>query len=122
MIEGLSLFPIAHATTIIINTIPGSNNSTSTPGAFVANFYQFAMIIGGVMAFGVIVYGGVKYMTSGGNPSGQSDAKEWIESALLGLLLLAGAYFILNVVNPQLTQLNLPNNLPSTNISTTPSK
>ena len=65
-------------------------------------------MIGGVMAFGVIVYGGVKYTTSAGNPSGQSDAKEWIEAALLGLLLLVGAYFILNVINPQLINLTLP--------------
>lgn len=47
-------------------------------------------------------------MASAGNPSGQSDAKEWIEAALLGLLLLVGAYFILNVVNPQLTNLTMP--------------
>ena len=99
---------VAHATTISMN-IPGTApNSSSTPGAFVANFYQFALMIAGVLAFGVIVYGGVKYMTSAGNPSGQGDAKEWIEAALLGLLLLVGAYFILNVVNPQLTNLALP--------------
>jgi hypothetical protein len=69
-------------------------------------------MIGGVLAFGVVVYGGVKYMASAGNPSGQSDAKEWIEAALLGLLLLVGAYFILSVINPQLLNLNLPSLTP----------
>lgn len=99
---------IAHAVTISMN-LPGTANATSSgPGAFVANFYQFALMIGGVLAFGVVVYGGVRYMASVGNPSGQSDAKEWIEAALLGLLLLVGAYFVLNVVNPQLTTLGLP--------------
>ncbi|HEY5221277.1 MAG TPA: hypothetical protein VIJ29_04015 [Candidatus Paceibacterota bacterium] len=102
------IIPIAHAVTISMN-IPGNTpNSTSTPGAFIANFYQFALMIGGVLAFGVIIYGGVRYMASAGNPSGQSDAKEWIEGALLGLLLLVGAYFILDVVNPQLLNLKLP--------------
>ena len=106
-----------HAATISMN-IPGNTpNSTSTPGAFVANFYQFALMVAGILAFGVIVYGGVKYMTSAGNPSGQGDAKEWIEAALLGLLLLVGAYFILNVVNPQLTNLVLP---PLTPVNITP--
>jgi hypothetical protein len=102
---------LALAQTLIDTNIPGTNATTTGgggPGVFVANFYQFALIIGGVLAFGVIVYGGVKYMISGGNPSGQSDAKEWIESALLGLLLLAGAYFVLNVINPQLLNLTLP--------------
>jgi hypothetical protein len=99
------------AVTQISLNIPGGPNAypTSTgPGGFVANFYQFALMIGGVLAFGVIVYGGVRYMASAGNPSGQSDAKEWIESALLGLLLLVGAYFILDVINPQLLNLKLP--------------
>ena len=110
VIANFFLLSAAHAVTISMN-IPGGPNAypTSTgPGGFVANFYQFALMIGGVLAFGVIVYGGVRYMASAGNPSGQSDAKEWIEAALLGLLLLVGAYFILNVVNPQLTTLSLP--------------
>jgi len=113
-----NLFPFAaaHAVTISMN-LPGTTpNATSSPGAFVANFYQFALIIGGILAFGVIVYGGVRYMASAGNPSGQSDAKEWVEAALLGLLLLVGAYFVLNVVNPQLLNLTLP----TINTSTTP--
>lgn len=104
-----SFISIAHAVTIS-TAIPGANpNSSSTsPGAFVANFYSFALIIAGILAFGVIVYGGIKYMASAGNPSAAGDAKEWIEAALLGLLLLAGSYFILKVVNPQLVDLNLP--------------
>lgn len=114
MASFLPFFSIAHAVTISM-AIPGGSNAypTSTgPGGFIANFYQFALMIGGILAFGVIVYGGVRYMASAGNPSGQSDAKEWIEAALLGLLLLVGAYFVLNVVNPQLTNLNLPSLTP----------
>jgi hypothetical protein len=79
---------------------------TSSPGGFVANFYQFALMISGVLAFGAVVYGGVKYISSAGNPSAQTDGKDWIEAALLGLLLLAGAYLVLNVINPDLTNLN----------------
>jgi hypothetical protein len=110
------LVSVAHAVTISMSIPGASTTASSTPGAWVANFYQFALMIGGVLAFGVVVYGGVKYMASAGNPSGQSDAKEWIEAALLGLLLLVGAYFILNVVNPQLTNLTMPT-LQTVNIS-----
>ncbi|MGD1002990.1 MAG: hypothetical protein ABR884_00230 [Minisyncoccia bacterium] len=119
IVSNFFLLSAAHAVTISM-AIPGGPNAypTSTgPGGFVANFYQFALMIGGVLAFGVIVYGGVRYMASAGNPSGQSDAKEWIEAALLGLLLLVGAYFILNVVNPQLTNL-VPPTLTPVNIQT----
>ncbi len=97
------------ATTISVG-IPGQTaiSSSSPPGAFINDFYQFSIFAGGLLAFAVIVYGGVKYMISAGNPSGQSDAKEWIWGALLGLLLLGCAYLILAVINPQLINLNLP--------------
>ena len=107
--------PIAHAVTISA-TLPGQttpSNTSGAPGAMINGFYQFAIFIGGLLAFAVIVYAGVKYMASAGNPSGQSDAKEWIWSALLGLLLLAGAYMVLDVINPNLTTLSLPSLAPA---------
>lgn len=89
-------------------TVPGSYPASSGPGGFVANLYLFALFISGVLAFGAVVYGGIKYLASAGNPSGQSEGRQWIESALLGLLLLVGAYLILDVVNPALINLTLP--------------
>jgi len=102
----------AHATTLSISSaIPGNfptAGSTATPGAYIANFYQLALMLGGVLALGAIVYGGVLYAISAGNPSKQTEGKEWIESALIGLLLLAGAYLVLYTINPNLTNLTLP--------------
>lgn len=118
----LPIFAFAQTQITISTSVPGYYGPTTGsggPGAFVANFYNFALVIAGILAFGVIVYGGIRYMTSAGNPSGQSDAKEWIESALLGILLLAGAYFILKVINPALLNLNLPDLQPA-NIATAP--
>ena len=99
----------ALAATNISIGIPGQTaiSSSSPPGVFITNFYQFSIFVGGLLAFAVVVYGGVKYMVSAGNPSGQSDAKEWIWGALLGLLLLGCAYLILFTINPQLVQLGL---------------
>jgi Type IV secretion system pilin len=99
---------LAHAQ--ISLSIPGTNQTSqsTSPVGFIDNFYQFALAIGGLLAFGAIVYGGIKYLTSAGNPSSQSEGKEWIYSALLGLLLLAGAYLILDTINPALVTLSLP--------------
>ena len=91
--------------------IPGMSglSPTSTPpGQWVSKIYNFALMIGGVLAFGAVVYGGILYAASGGNPSKQSEGREWITSALLGILLLGGAYLILYTVNPDLVNLNLP--------------
>jgi hypothetical protein len=114
----------AFAQTQISVGIPGDivNSGSTAPGAFIHNFYQFAIFIAGVLAFAVVVYGGVRYMASVGNPSGQSDAKEWIFGALIGLVLLAGAYLVLNVINPQLTNLTLPtpSDVATANLNGTP--
>ena len=95
----------------ISTSIPGMGTITSStpPGAYIGGFYNFALGIGGLLALGAIVYGGVLYATSMGNPSKQSEGRAWIWSALTGLLLLAGAYLILYTINPNLVNLSLPN-------------
>lgn len=90
------------------NSIGTYSAASAGPSGFIANFYGFALLIGGILAFGAVVYGGIKYLISAGNPSAQGEGKEWIESALTGLLLLAGAYIILYTINPALVNLGLP--------------
>ncbi|MGB7957564.1 MAG: pilin [Minisyncoccia bacterium] len=100
----------AFAQTVINAGLPGVGpvTPTTSPGTFVESFYVFALMIGGVLAFGAVVYGGVLYAISAGNPGKQSEGKEWIKSAIYGLLLLAGAYLVLYTINPNLVNLNLP--------------
>jgi hypothetical protein len=100
---------VAHAAaTVTINAgIPGSSDVAS-PAGIVANFYQFAVFFGGLVAFAVIVYAGVRYTLAAGNPSTQSDARDQITQALLGLLMLLGVYLLLNVINPDLVKLSMP--------------
>ncbi len=71
----------------------------------IGNFYAFALGIGGFIALGILLFAGILYTVSPGNPSRQGDAKTWIMSALVGLILLFGSYAILNTVNPNLTKL-----------------
>jgi hypothetical protein len=67
---------------------------------FISDLYVQALGIGGLIAMILIVYGGVRYTMSGSNPAIKSDAKEWIISALLGLLLLFSAYMLLQFISP----------------------
>lgn len=71
----------------------------------IGNFYQWALGIGGIIALGIIIFGGILYTISPGNSSRQGDAKTWLGSAIVGLVLLFGSYAILNTVNPDLTKL-----------------
>lgn len=117
----LSFFiSVAHAVTISpvspVFPVPNAANcsdpssASCNPAAFISTFYSFALIVAGVLAFGVIVYGGIRYATGKGNPSSESEGKSWITGALLGLLLLAGAYVILYTINPNLVSLRLSTN------------
>ncbi|MEK7507638.1 MAG: hypothetical protein AAB602_00955 [Patescibacteria group bacterium] len=116
VIFALALNFVSTTLAVDINVnLPGTSADGATdvkekgPIFFVEQFYKFGLMIGGLLAFGAIVYGGIKYTFAAGNPSGQSEGKEWVKSAILGLLLLALATLILKIINPSLTTPELPN-------------
>lgn len=61
------------------------------------------IITGLIIVVGVIsiVIGGYLYMTAGGDAGRVSQAKVWISSALVGIILALTAYLILNTLSPQ---------------------
>ena len=79
---------------------------TSIPG-FLSNLYKFGIGIGGVLAFGMIVVGGIYYITSGAIQK-KTEGKEIILGALWGLALLLGAFLIMQTINPRLIELESP--------------
>ncbi len=56
----------------------------------------------------VIVYGGMRYVVSAGNPAAMEDAKEAIWAAVYGLALALGSWLIINIVNPDILVLKNP--------------
>lgn len=75
---------------------------------YIKYIFNFAIAIGGLVAFGALVYGGFRYITSVGSPTAQTDAKEQIFAGVIGLVILLSSYLILTTVNPQLTLLKSP--------------
>jgi hypothetical protein len=74
------------------------------------NIYTFAVAIGGFVAVLMFVLAGYFY-AQGGNEN-ISKAKSFINSTLVGLLLLFGTYALLNTIDPNLTsvpKIELPN-------------
>lgn len=74
----------------------------------VAWFYYFIIAISGISAFIMLVWGGVQWLTSTGNPAKIGEAKDRITSTLLGILIILGSWLILRIINPDLTVLKLP--------------
>jgi hypothetical protein len=86
---------------------PWCKGETSDIAGLVSKFYNYALAAVGVAALGAIIFGGIKYTVSAGNPSGQADAISWITGAVWGLVLLLGANLLLRTINPELVNLKM---------------
>jgi hypothetical protein len=98
--------------------IPGAIAPATTKEAlpdYIKYIFQLSLFLGALIAFGSLVYGGVRYLTSAGSPPGIKDAKSQISAGILGLIILISAYLILNTVNPQLVawEVSLPGGAPN---------
>ena len=88
--------------------IPGLDTNTKYLTEYFVNIYKFSLLAAGVIAFGLIVYHGFRYMTSMGDAGTTKDAFDGIQQALWGLLLLFSTYLILYLINPKLVDLKEP--------------
>ena len=73
-----------------------------TIGEYIQAIYNYAIGIVGILAAVVLMFGGVIWLTAGGNQEKVKEAKAWIGASLSGLVLLLGSYMILNTINPDL--------------------
>jgi len=71
-------------------------------GTYITEIYKYAVSVVGILASIVIMWGGVRWLTAGGDKGAVDDAKKWIEGALSGLILVMTSYMILYFVNPDL--------------------
>jgi hypothetical protein len=74
---------------------------------FVKYLFYLAIGMAGFIAFGALVYGGLKYLTSAGNPSATDEARKQIIAGFLGVIVLLSSAWFLNTINPKLTILSL---------------
>ncbi|NIT03679.1 hypothetical protein GTO10_01980 [Candidatus Saccharibacteria bacterium] len=63
--------------------------------------------IAGTIAVIILIMGGIQYMTSGGDKIGVEQARGRITSAVIGLVIVLGAWLIVNVVLRTITP-NIP--------------
>ncbi len=69
----------------------------------IAYIYEWAITLGGLALFVVLIYAGVEYLTSAGKPETMRSAKDRIKDGVIGLILLLSIWLILNTINPALT-------------------
>lgn len=71
-----------------------------------SNVVNVVLGIGGIVLFIMLLTGGIKFITAGGDPKGIDAAKKTITYAIFGVVFLALAYLILVLIQ-QITGANV---------------
>lgn len=103
----VSAAPNAATDYLPLVNVPGITPE-ATLTQYLSGLYNFLISVVGIFAMAVIVYGGMRYLTSAGNPAAVEEAKDAIMSAIYGLILALGSWLIINIVNPDILVLKNP--------------
>ncbi len=75
----------------------------------VASIIRTAMGLLGIVAVVIILIGGFKWMTAGGNDEQTGEARKWIFSGIIGLAIILSAYALATyVINSLVTATTAP--------------
>lgn len=86
------------ADTSTIKISPPANFSLITDlGKLISNAISLLMIIAAIATFFYLVWGGLEWITSGGEKAGTESAKNKITNAFIGLIIVFSAWAIMNV-------------------------
>lgn len=80
-----------------------SLNEGSELPQLIRYLYEWGIALGGLVAFTALLIAGIQFLTSVGNSTKMTEAKDKIQSAIIGLALLLGSWLILYTINPELT-------------------
>jgi len=94
-----------------------ASSDPSNIGKCINQVYIWSLGAGALLALVMIVFGGYITLTAAGNAERASRGKNFIFSSVVGLILLFGAYLLLNTINPDLVNFKI--NLPNSNNSPT---
>ena len=73
---------------------------------YLVAIYDYGLTIISILAVVILMGAGLIWLTSGGNETKITQAKDLIAGSLTGIIILFGAWMLLNTVNPQLLKLN----------------
>jgi len=78
----------------------------------IAYIIRVAMGMLGIVAVCIVLVGGFKWMTAGGNDDQVGEAKKWIFSGVIGLAVILSAYALANFVINSLVTATVGTNVP----------
>jgi hypothetical protein len=69
-----------------------------TIGSLISGLVGLAIIIAALLAFVYLVWGGIEWITSGGDKAGMEAARSRITNAFIGLFIVAAAWAITKLI------------------------
>jgi hypothetical protein len=69
--------------------------------------FYFLLGVSGLIALGSLITAGFNYLSSAGDPTKISDAKDRITAVILGLIIIITSVLIVRTINPQLIIFNI---------------
>lgn len=81
----------------IIITPPKNFTLITDLGKLISNAISLLMIVAAIATFFYLVWGGLEWITSGGEKAGTEAAKSKITNAFIGLIIVFSAWAIMNV-------------------------
>jgi len=109
LLATLSFSPLGALAYKLEMSIPQAPANISDPGKYIEAFFQFGFYLVAFVAVAMLVYAGILYMV----PNKIGEAKERIWGAVIGIILLACSFLLLQTINPDLLKLS-PKSLPKT--------
>ena len=67
-------------------------------GDLIGNIFNIIFIVVVILALAFLIFGGIKWITSGGDKAGVEAARNMIVAALVGLVIAFLAYFIVGII------------------------
>jgi hypothetical protein len=86
----------------------GGATKVADIGDLMVKLYDWSMGVAAAVAAVMMMVGGFMYLSSFGSAEGVKKGKKYITNALIGLIITATAYTILQTINPDLVRFRLP--------------
>ncbi|OGD83757.1 hypothetical protein A2572_00875 [Candidatus Collierbacteria bacterium RIFOXYD1_FULL_40_9] len=67
-------------------------------GVLISRVISVVFILAGIMTFAYLVYGGIEYLTSGGDKTKTEAARSRITAAVVGLAIVAASWALMKLI------------------------
>lgn len=92
-----SALPVLAQTKLTATNVDPGRGFATDFGKLINGVLSFVMVIAALLVFMYLIWGGIEWITSGGDKSKTESARSKITSAVIGLVVVAASYAILTL-------------------------